>query len=138
MTRHARRTIITLGLGLTGFTACKSSSTGPGGSVDLTGNYSLTSFKEDTLPAFGAPYATGTLVLTSSKYNLSLNIDIPSPGDTTVLVDSGTYTTKGDSIAEHSSTGLPDAIGTFSFSPPTLSINVTESALKIATVWHKN
>lgn len=138
MVRYAQRTMITLGIGLAALAGCKSSSTGPGGSVDLSGNYSLTSFKEDTNPAFGPPFATGTLVLTSSKYNLSLNVDIPSPGDTTVLVDSGTYTTHGDSIAEHSSTGLPDALGTFTFASPTLSINVTESALKIATVWHKN
>lgn len=138
MGRYARRTTIALGLGLAALASCKSDSTGPGGSVNLAGNYSLLTFKEDTLPSFGPPVAVGTLVLTSSNYNLSLGVYIPLPGDTTVIADSGTYTARGDSIFEHSSTGIPDAVGTFSLVGGTLSINVTESTLKIATTWHKN
>ena len=136
---QTRRTIIALGLGLAAVGACKSdSSTGTGGSTNLSGNYSLLAFQQDTNPPFGPPYATGTLALTATNYHLSLNVDIPSPGDTTVLVDSGTYTTHGDSIAEHSLSGLPDAIGTFVVKADTLQVNVVESALKISTTWHKN
>ena len=138
MALQARRTLIVVGLGLAALAACKSDSTGPGASVDLSGNYSLLSFKEDTNPAVTPPIATGTLVLTATKYNLSLNVDIPSPGDTIVLIDSGTYTAHGDSLAEHSSTGNPDAIGTFAVKSDTLSISVSESILKIYTTWHKN
>jgi len=86
----------------------------------------------------GPPVGTGTLVLTTTNYHLTINVDIPLPGDTIALVDSGTYTTSGDSIAEHSTGGLPDALGTFSVKSDTLNINVTESALHIQTVWHKN
>ena len=118
--------------------ACKSSSsTGPGGTANLAGTYHLLSFKEDTLPTFGPPVATGTLVLTTSKYNLNLTVNIPIPGDTVILADSGTYTTHGDSIAEQSMTGNPDALGTVAVHGDTLVINVTESVLTVATSWLK-
>ena len=139
MRRQVSGVLVLLALGAVAAAACSSDkSTGTDGSTDLSGNYSLVAFKEDTNPPVGPPVGTGTLVLTTTNYHLTINVDIPLPGDTIALVDSGTYTTSGDSIAEHSTGGLPDALGTFSVKSDTLNINVTESALHIQTVWHKN
>lgn len=119
--------------------ACKSSSTGPGGStLNLAGNYSLLTFQELPNPAVDTLFANGTLALTTNTYHLNLNVHIPAPGDTIVLVDSGTYTLHGDSIAEQSQTGNPDALGTVSVNGSTLTISVTESLISIVTTWHKH
>ena len=139
MRRQVSAALFLLALGAATAAACKSdSTTGTGGSTNLTGNYALLAFIEGSNPVVGPPIATGTLVLTSTNYHLVLNIDIPSPGDTTVEVDSGTYTTKGDSIYEQSSGALPNAIGTFAVKGDTLDINVTEQTLAIQSVWLKN
>jgi len=136
MRRQASAVLFLLGFGAAAVAACSSnSSTGTGGSTNLSGNYSLIAFKEDTTPTVGPPIAVGTLALTSSQYHLNLQINIP--GDTTVEVDSGTYTTKGDSIFEQSSGVLPNAIGTFQVKGDTLDINVTEQLLAIQSVWVK-
>jgi len=139
MRRQASAILVLLGFSAAAVAACSNNdSTGTGGSTDLSGNYSLVAFTENDT-TIGPPIATGTLALTSSVYHLVLNIDIPEPDDTTMEVDSGTYTTKGDSIYEHSTTGsLPDALGTFRVAGDTLHINVTEQTLSIQSVWHKN
>jgi len=138
MRRQASAVLFLVGLGAAVAACSNNDSTGTGGSTDLTGNYSLVAFKEDTNPVVGPPVATGTIVLTSTAYHLTVNVDIPQPGDTIALVDSGTYSTKGDSIYEHSTGGLPDALGTFQVKSDTLNINVTEQTVHIQTVWHKN
>lgn len=108
--------------------ACSSSPTAPLPKVDLTGSYSLLSFAFGTAPES----ATGTLVTDTVKYKLDLTLN-----DTLTLVDSGTYVARGDSIAEHSSTGLPDAVGTFKISGDSLTIDASEAGQRVVTVWQK-
>lgn len=135
MRRQVSGVLVLLALGAVAAAACSSDkSTGTGGSTDLSGNYSLLAITENDTTT-GPPVANGTLALTATNYHLTLIITLPAV-DTTV--DSGTYSTKGDSIYEHSSGSLPDAVGTFQVKGDTLHVNVMESAIAIQTVWHKN
>lgn len=132
---HRKRLII-LGVTVAAAIAVACSSdkgTGPGGSVDLTGNYTLVSVTFGGLPTT----AGGTMVMTTTTFSDSIHVTAPIDS---VIKLAGTYVTSGGSITL-TPTGLPQQItGTFArnAAQDTLRLNLSFSGTALNTVWHKN
>ena len=101
--------------------------TGP--STDLSGTYTLQSFQQGDNPVLTPPVATGTLVLTETNYNVTIN----AAGQQ--LVDQGTYTTNGNQFAQSGTLG--QATGTFTQNGNTFSTDLTTAAGRIRSTWLK-
>jgi hypothetical protein len=113
--------------------ACGDSGTGPGGSVDLSGNYDLVNLFFGGLPTV----ATGTLALTSSAF--AANIHVTAPSDTLIVLAGG-YVTKGsDSIYLTPPQPYPQIPGTYRLSAAkdTLVLNLSFSGTSLTTAWHR-
>ena len=117
------------------FVACSSSDkgTGPITTVDLTGNYSLTSLTFGGIPTT----AGGTMVMTSSTFADSIHVTVPID---TVIKLAGTYVAKSnDSIYLSPPQPLPQVPGTFSKNTAnnTLTLNLSFSGTALASLWQK-
>lgn len=113
--------------------ACSSDKgTGPGGSVDLTGNYTLVSVTFGGLPTT----AGGTMVMTTTTFSDSIHVTAPIDS---VIKLAGTYVTSGGSITL-SPAALPQITGTYArnAAQDTLRLNLSFSGTALNTVWHKN
>jgi hypothetical protein len=113
--------------------ACSDNGTGPGGSVDLSGNYSLVNLFFGGVPTT----ATGTLALTSSTF--AANIHVTAPSDTMIVLG-GQYVTKGtDSIYLTPPQPFPQIPGTYALNAAkdTLVLNLSFSGTSLTTAWHK-
>lgn len=113
--------------------ACSSDKgTGPGGNVDLTGNYSLVSL------TFGVPTtAGGTMVMSSTTFSDSIHVTAPID---TVIRLAGTYVAKSnDSIYLVPPQPYPQIPGTFAQNAAnaTLALNLSFSGTALVSVWHK-
>lgn len=106
--------------------------TGPGGNVDLTGNYSLISL------TFGVPTtAGGTMVMTSTTFSDSIHVTAPID---TVIKLAGTYVAKSnDSIYLTPPQPFPQIPGTFAqnAAKDTLALNLSFSGTALVSLWHK-
>lgn len=131
---HAAAGLVTAAVIAT-FVACSSSDkgTGPITTVDLTGNYSLTSLTFGGIPTT----AGGTMVMTSSTFTDSIHVTVPID---TVIKLAGTYVAKSnDSIYLSPPQPLPQVPGTFSKNTAnnTLALNLSFSGTALASVWQK-
>jgi len=88
-------------------TPCPSYSGGSATPATVAGDYTLVSFCQDTLPAFGPPVVTGTLTLTTGTHPDSFTATINVPPTPVVLA--GPYTLSHDTITVI----LPPPFGTF-------------------------
>jgi hypothetical protein len=101
---------------------------GPGETI--AGTYDLDSYAISGTVIAGT---TGSLALTGTEYNITLNIPVPVP---TQIKDSGTYTLSCNHITQHSSTpGGPSLSGTFDVRADTLFITGTVSGVQQSLVW---
>ena len=115
---------------------------GPSGSVDLSGSYTLVKLN---LGGFlDAPGSTGTLDATKDSVHADINLVSPDTAlvpDTTLLID-GSYiakhTASKDSIYVIISLGtLPGTFSITGAAKDTLSLTLLTSAGIFTTVWHK-
>ncbi len=115
--------------------ACSSSDkgTGPITTVDLTGNYSLSSLTFGGIPTT----AGGTMVMTSSTFADSIRVTVPID---TIIKLAGTYVAKSnDSIYLSPPQPLPQVPGTFvrNTTNNTLALNLSFSGTALASLWQK-
>ena len=125
--------------------ACSSDKgTGPNGTVNLTGNYSLVQL---LLGGFlDAPGSTGTLTATADSVHATITIVSPN----TTIVPDTTLQLDGSYLARHTSTkdsvyivisGLGTIPGTFTITgtaKDTLTLGLSTPAGALTTVWHKS
>jgi hypothetical protein len=125
--------------------ACSSDKgTGPSGTVDLTGSYSLVQL---LLGGFiNAPGSTGTLTATTDSVHASITIVSPD----TSLVHDTTLALAGSYVAKHTSgkdsiyvivSGLGTIPGTFTITgaaKDTLTLGLFTPAGAFTSVWHKS
>ena len=117
------------------FVACSSSDkgTGPITTVDLTGNYSLSSLTFGGIPTT----AGGTMVMTSSTFADSIHVTVPID---TVIKLAGTYVAKSnDSIYLTPPQPLPQVPGTFlkNTANNTLALTLSFSGTALVSLWQK-
>lgn len=114
--------------------ACSSDKgTGPGGNVDLTGNYSLVTLTFGAVPTT----AGGTMVMTSTAFSDSIHVTVPID---TVIKLGGTYVAKSnDSIYLSPPQPFPQIPGTFvrNAANNTLALNLSFSGTALNTLWHR-
>lgn len=115
--------------------ACSSSDkgTGPITTVDLTGNYSLSSLTFGGIPTT----AGGTMVMTSSTFADSIHVTVPID---TVIKLAGTYVAKSnDSIYLTPPQPLPQVPGTFlkNTANNTLALTLSFSGTALVSLWQK-
>lgn len=88
-------------------TPCPAYTGGSATPATLAGDYTLVSFCQDTLPAFGPPAITGSLTLThTTNDSFTATINVPTPPPVTLA---GPYTISHDTITVM----LPLPFGTF-------------------------
>ena len=114
-------------------TACGSSgSTTPGlTAAELVGTYDLVSLTLGNSDPLTPPAATGTLVLHTSTYGVTLNL--PSGPE----ADSGTWTVNGTTWTQTSSVQAIQEQGTVGLSHDTLTVNLSAAGTMISNVWVK-
>lgn len=100
-------------------------------SQDVEGSYNLLSLTAPPNPELTPPAATGTLVLTLTRYNVNLNV-VGTP-----TADSGTYTINGNTFTETSEATGFQYTGTAALSHDTLTVNVTTPGGQISNTWQK-
>lgn len=120
-------------MGVAASSACSSNgSTNPGlTAAELVGSYDLASLTLGASEPLTPPTATGTLMLTLTRYNLTLNL----PSGT--QVDSGTWSVSGSTWSQSSDVSPEQEQGTASLSHDTLSVNLTAGGTTISSVWVK-
>ncbi|HKV50331.1 MAG TPA: hypothetical protein VJO52_03950 [Gemmatimonadaceae bacterium] len=113
--------------------ACSSSgSTNPGlTAAELVGTYDLVSLTLGNSNPLTPPTATGTLVLHTSTYNVTLNL--PSGPE----ADSGTWTVSGAAWTQTSSVQPIQEQGTVALSHDTLTVSLNAAGTSISNVWVK-
>jgi hypothetical protein len=100
--------------------------------ADLSGTYTLVSYKIGEAPALTPPVATGTLVLTSTRYTITASIG-GQP-----INDNGTYSVSGNQITQDSDVNPIQTVGTWSQSGNLFTIDVTVPVQgRIISTWQK-
>ena len=112
--------------------ACSDDDDGTGpDSTDLSGNYTLVSYAVGGV-TLTPPAATGTLVLTSTRYTITASIG-GQP-----INDNGTYTVNGNQITQTSDVLLLQTVGTWTQSGNQFTIDVTVPVQgRVISVWQK-
>lgn len=116
-----------------GAMAC-SDNTAPSSTAPTPGTYSLQSIafvvQGSNQPISGA---TGTLVLTATTYNVTL--DIPGQGTTN---DQGTYTASNGTWSQKSNDPQgTQSTGTYTFTNNVLTVDATAGGVETVSVWQK-
>ncbi|HKT61251.1 MAG TPA: hypothetical protein VJQ46_14455 [Gemmatimonadales bacterium] len=127
--------LIALGFIVGLLAGCGSDNTGPSNPPPPAGTYSLTSAQNPPNPVLTPPNATGTLVLTGTTYNVT--IDVQGQGE---VQDEGTYSISGNNWTQISTTNPGvQSTGTFTYVTATgvLTVDVTASGVRTITVWQK-
>lgn len=131
---RTRLTIVGLTAAAAIAVACSSDKgTGPGGTVDLTGNYSLVTLSFGVVPTT----AGGTMAMTSTTFTDSIHVTVPID---TVIKLGGTYVAKSnDSIYLTPPQPFPQIPGTFvlNAAKDTLALNLSFQGSSLVTLWHK-
>jgi len=132
---HRRAAGLCTAAAIATFVACSSSDkgTGPITTVDLTGNYSLSSLTFGGIPTT----AGGTMVMTSSTFADSIHVTVPID---TVIKLAGTYVAKSnDSIYLTPPQPLPQVPGTFlkNTANNTLALTLSFSGTALVSLWQK-
>lgn len=104
--------------------------------ADLTGTYTLESITFEGQPTLSPPAATGTLTLTDTRYEVS--IDIQSPAGVQEVRDAGTYTVEGNSWTQESDDGSLQSVGTFELEGDVLTVDVTTQGQRVVNVWRRS
>jgi hypothetical protein len=132
--QRTRLTVVALTVAAAIMMACGGDKgTGPGGSVDLTGNYSLVSLTFGGIPTT----AGGTMAMTSTTFKDS--IVVTAPIDTMIKLD-GTYVTSGtSSITLTPTQPISPVTGTYARNAAgdTLRLNLSFSGTALVSVWRK-
>jgi hypothetical protein len=95
----------------------------------------MTSIQNPPNPAFTPPIATGTLVLTATTYDVT--IDLQGQPE---IQDEGTYTISGSTWSQSSTTNPGvQSTGTYTYDQGTgvLTVDVTALGLRTITGWQK-
>ena len=104
--------------------------TDPNG-TDLSGNYTLVSYAVGGV-TLTPPAATGTLVLTSTRYTITASIG------GTPINDNGTYTVSGNQITQNSDVLPIQTVGTWTQSGNLFTIDVTVPVQgRVISTWQK-
>jgi hypothetical protein len=112
-----------------------SDNSGPSNPPPPAGNYALVSLQNPPNPTLTPPTATGTLALTATAYNVTINVQGQDP-----VTDQGTYTISGGDWSQTSTTNQGvQSTGTFTYNLTTgvLSVDVTAVGVRTITVWQK-
>ncbi len=127
--------LLVSGLLAVGALACGDNNIGLSDTPSPVVTYSFTSLQNPPNPALTPPTATGTLVLASTTYNVTINIQGQPP-----VQDQGTYSITGGSWSQTSTTnpGI-QSTGTYTYNASTgvLTVDVTASGVRTITVWQK-
>jgi hypothetical protein len=112
--------------------ACSGDDDGTGpDDTDLSGNYTLVSYQVGGV-TLTPPAATGTLVLTSTRYTINAVIG------GTPISDNGTYTVSGNQITQSSDVNPIQTVGTWSQNGNLFTIDVTVPVQgRVVSVWQK-
>jgi len=110
--------------------------TDPPTKVDLSGNYTMESITQGGI-TLGDPPASGTLVLTATRYTIHLNTP-DGQGGQTIIDDTGTYEALSNGQWSQDSDGqLGQSTGTYSVNGDRVTVNATSAGIQILTVWLK-
>jgi len=102
--------------------------------TDLSGDYLLVSVTQGGVTLGPAQGATGTLVVTQTRYTLS--VTVPGPTGPITTEDTGTYQTDGNTWTQESdNAGGFQGVGTFSLVGDILTIDVTTAGVQVLSVW---
>jgi len=116
--------------------ACSSSNDTTAPNASLAGNYTLASFEQvGVIPALTPPAATGSLVLTTTRYKVTININIP--GSPLAIVDSGTYTATATTLTQTSDGAFGQSTGTYTLNSTTLVTDLTSIGGRIKSTWQR-
>jgi len=121
-------------VGMTG--ACSSDDADPTNPIetDLSGDYVMVSVTQGGVTLGPAQGATGTLVLTATRYTLS--VTVPGPTGPVTTEDTGTYETEGNTWTQESdNAGGFQGVGTFSLVGGVLTVDVTTAGVQVLSVW---
>jgi hypothetical protein len=104
--------------------------------TDLSGDYLLVSVTQGGVTLGPDQGASGTLVVTQTRYTLS--VTVPGPTGPITTEDTGTYQTDGNSWTQESdNAGGFQGVGTFSLVGNTLTIDVTTAGVQVLSVWNR-
>ena len=112
-----------------------SDNSGPSNPPPSAGTYAMTSFQNPPNPALTPPIATGTLVLTASTYDVTINVQGQDP-----VHDQGTYSISGNGWSQESTTNPGvQSTGTFTYNQTTgaLTVDVTAVGVRTIAAWQK-
>lgn len=102
--------------------------------TDLSGDYVMVSVTQGGVTLGPAQGATGTLVLTETRYTLS--VTVPGPTGPVTTEDTGTYETEGNTWTQESdNAGGFQGVGTFSLVGGVLTVDVTTAGVQVLSVW---
>jgi hypothetical protein len=114
---------------------CGSDNSGPSNPAPPAGTYALVSFQNPPNPTLTPPIATGTLVLTATTYDVT--IDVQGQDE---VHDQGTYSITGTGWSQSSTTNPGvQSTGTFTYDQGTgvLTVDVTAVGVRTITSWQK-
>jgi hypothetical protein len=133
--RHQRSLLLLLAASMAiGAVGC-SDSNGPSNPRPPAGTYALTSFQNPPNPVLTPPTATGTLVLATTTYDVTINVQGQDP-----VTDQGTYTISGGNWSQTSTTNQGvQSTGTFTYNQTTglLTVDVTAFGVRTVSAWQK-
>jgi hypothetical protein len=105
--------------------------------TDLSGDFLLVSVTQGGVTLGPAQGATGTLVLTDTRY--TINLTVPGPTGPINTVDTGTYQTDGNTWTQESDNAAGfQGVGTFSLVGDILTVDVTTAGVQVLSVWDRS
>ena len=105
--------------------------------TDLSGDYVMISVTQGGVTLGPDQGATGTLILTETRYTLS--VTVPGPTGPTTTEDTGTYETDGNTWTQESDNAAGfQGVGTFSLVGDILTVDVTTAGVQVLSVWDRS
>ena len=114
---------------------CGSDNSGPSNTPPPAGTYKMTSIQNPPSPAVTPPIATGTLVLTATTYDVTIDVQPQAE-----IQDEGTYTISGSTWSQTSTTNPGvQSTGTYTYNESTgvLTVDVTAFGVRTISAWQK-